>query len=248
MASLRRSLVINFFSSSGAAFVQFMVSLLLARMLSPSEIGVFSMTVVFVNIAHIFRDFGVGTYLQREPELTPEKVRSAIGVMFTSSWLIALVLMLLSQSIGDWFHEPQIVPVMRVLAIGFLFIPFGSLTNSLLAREFAADKQAVITAAGTISFCVSCIGFAASGYGSMSLAYANLCNILVCALVSIPFRPKGTPYLPSWRRWGAVVNFGAGTLVTHCADAINDSLPDILLGKLGTAHQVGLFSRANSTV
>ncbi|MBC7454786.1 MAG: oligosaccharide flippase family protein [Massilia sp.] len=248
MADLRRSLVINFFSSSGAALVQFMVSITLARMLTPSEIGVFSMTVVFVNIAHIFRDFGVATYLQREPDLTREKMRSAIGVLLASSWLIALLLVLVSQLIGDWFREPGIVPVMRVLAVGFLIIPFGSVTNAMLAREFAADKQAVITAAGTVSFCATCIGCAALGFGSMSLAYANLCNIVVCALASIPFRPKGTPFLPSFRHWGAVVNFGAGTLITNCATAINNALPDILLGKLGTAHHVGLFSRANSTV
>ena len=61
--------------------MQFIVSILLARLLSPSEIGVYSMTVVFVNIAHMFRDFGVGSYLQREPDLTPDKIRSAIGAV-----------------------------------------------------------------------------------------------------------------------------------------------------------------------
>ena len=205
MPDLRRSLVINFFSSSGVALVQFMVSVALARRLTPSEIGVFSMTVVFVNIGHIFRDFGVATYLQREPDLTREKMRSAIGVLFASSWLIALVLVLASQRIGDGFREPGIVPVMRVLAIGFLIIPFGSVTNSMLAREFAADKQAIITATGIVGFCATCIGCAAFGFGSMSLAYANLCNIVVCALASIPFRPKSMPYLPSFRRWGATL-------------------------------------------
>lgn len=248
MASLRRSLVINFLSSSGTAFVQFVVSILLARMLSPGEIGIFSITVVFVNIAHIFRDFGVATYLQREPELNTEKLRSAIGVMFTTAWTISAFLLVISQSIGAWFGEPGIVPVMRVLAVGFLIIPFGSLTNSLLVRQFAAEKQAIITAVGTVTFCVSCLVFAALGFGAMSLAWANLFNIVACALASIPFRPKGVPYLPSFRRWGQVVHFGVGTLATNCADAINSSLPDLMLGKLGSARLVGLFSRANSTV
>jgi O-antigen/teichoic acid export membrane protein len=101
------------------------VSVILARILSPSEIGVYSMTVVFVNFAHVFRDFGVSSYLQREKDLTPDKLRSANGVVFATSWLIASVLFLASPWIGQWFHEPEIVPVMRVLAIGFFFIPFG---------------------------------------------------------------------------------------------------------------------------
>ena len=248
MADLRRSLVINFFSSSGAAFLQFIVSVLLARILSPSEIGVYSMTVVFVNFAHVFRDFGVTSYLQREKDLTPEKIRSAIGVVFSTSWLIAVLLFLASGWIGRWFNEPEIIPVMRVLSIGFLLIPFGSITNALLTREFAAEKQALVNAVGTISFCVSCLAFAALGYGSMSLAYANLVNITACALVYIPLRPKGVPWLPAFHHWRSVAHFGAGSLLSNCAVALNNAIPDILLGKLGSARHVGLLSRANSTV
>lgn len=54
MKSLHRPLVINFFSSTGMTIVNFIVSVILARLLSPGEIGVYSITIVFVNIAHIF--------------------------------------------------------------------------------------------------------------------------------------------------------------------------------------------------
>ena len=84
MADLRRSLVINFFATSGTRILQFVVSILLARILSPSEIGIYSMTVVFVNFAQVFRDFGVTYYLQREPDLDNDKIRSATGVVFTA--------------------------------------------------------------------------------------------------------------------------------------------------------------------
>jgi len=48
------------------------------------------------------------------------------------------------------FVEPSIVPVLKVLAIGFFFVPFGSITHALLTREFRADKQAYVNAIGTI--------------------------------------------------------------------------------------------------
>lgn len=248
MSKLRRSLVINFFSSSGSVVLQFIASVIIARMLSPREIGIFSMTVVFVNIAHIFRDFGVGSYLQREPVLTEEKLRAAIGVLFTSSWIIAVSLFFASDMIARALDEPGMVPVMHVLAVGFLFIPFGSVTHALLLRDFSAEKEAYVTAAGTISFCVSSVGLAAMGMGNMSLAWANLINIIVCGLAYIPLRPKGLPWLPSFRHWRDVVNFGMGSLISSVAFAVNNAVPDILLGKLGGARLVGLFSRANSTV
>ena len=248
MINLRRSLVITFFASSGATVIQFFVSLILARILMPSEIGVFSMTLVFVNIAHVFRDFGVGTYLMREPVLTTEKIRAAIGVLFTTSWFIGALLFWASDWVALWFKEPQMVPVMHLLSIGFLFIPFGSVTHSLLNREFAAAKQARVTAITTLCYAATAVTLALLGFGTMSLAWANLVNILVGALASAPYRPKGTPWLPSFRKWGQIVHFGLGSLISNCADQINNSLPDILLGKLNGARSVGLLSRANSTV
>lgn len=248
MSKFRRSLIITFFSSTGATVVQFMVSLVLARMLSPKEIGVFSITVVFVNIAHIFRDFGVGAYLQREVDLTPEKIRAAIGVLFTTSWTIAVALFCLSGWIAQWFHEPTISPVMRVLATGFLFIPFGAITHALLVRNFSAEKEAVVMVIGTAAYSATCLGLAWAGFGTMSLAWANLVNIIVCAISLTPYRPKGVPWGPSFRNWKSVAHFGAGSLLSNCLNAINNSIPDMLLGRLGGARQVGLFSRAGSTV
>jgi O-antigen/teichoic acid export membrane protein len=248
MANLRRSLVINFLSSTGATIAQFLVSIILARILSPSEIGVFSMTVVFVNIAHIFRDFGVGTYLQSEPDLTPEKMRAATGVMFSTSWLIAGLLYAGSNWISMWFKEPAMVPVMQVLAIGFIFIPFGSITHSLLTREYEAGKQAIVYVVGTTTYAVTCLGLAALGFGTMSMAWANLANIISCAIAYVPLRPKNLPWMPSFRNWRNVIHFGVGNLLSNCLGSINNAIPDIILGKLGNASLVGLFSRATSTV
>ena len=248
MANIRRSLIINFFSSSGATLLKFAVSVIIARILSPSDIGVFSITVVFVNIAQIFRDFGVSSYLQREKELTPDKLRSAMGVAFASSWLLALFLFVASGYVADWFAEPQMIPVMRVLALGFMLIPFSSVTQALMTREFRADTQAWVVAAGTSSYCASCLILAWMGFGSLSLAWANVINILVCALAYIPLRPKSMPWLPGFRHWRSVVSFGLGSLISNCAIAIEQAIPDVLLGKLGNASMVGLYSRANSTV
>lgn len=248
MASFRRGFVINFASSSAATVVQFIVSMILARMLTPSEIGVFSITVVFVNIAHVFRDFGVASYVTREKELTPEKVRSAIGVLYTSTWLIALGIYLASGSIAQYFGYPEIQPVTQVLALGFVLIPFSSLMLAIMMREFEADKIAWVSLAGTTAYTVTCLSLAYLGHGTMSLAWANFANILATGLAYLPFRPKGLPWLPSFSGWGRIIRFGSGTLLTNLSHTLNNAVPDLLLGKLGSAHQVGLFSRANSTV
>lgn len=248
MASFRRGFVINFASSSMATVVQFIVSMILARMLTPSEIGVFSITVVFVNIAHVFRDFGVASYVTREKELTQKKVRSAIGVLYTSTWLIALGIYFSSGWISNYFGYSEIKPVTEVLALGFFLIPFSSLMLAIMLRDFEAGKIAWVTLAGTTAYTVTCLTLAYLGHGTMSLAWANFANILATALAYLPFRPKWLPWLPSFSGWGRIIKFGSGTLLTNLSNTLNNSIPDLLLGKLGSAHQVGLFSRANSTV
>lgn len=248
MASFRKSLAVNFLSSSGATAVQFLVSLIIARILSPAEIGIYSIAVVLVNVAHVFRDFGVSTYLQREDDLTEGKVRSAIGVAYTIAWTIAGALLLASGWTARYFGYPEIKPVMQILAVTFVFIPFSSVALALLLREYDARKIALGTLWGTAAHTITSLALALAGFGAASLAWANLANVLATGLCYLWLRPDNMAYLPRRGDIHGIIRFGSGALFANLVKAVNDALPDLVLGKLGSARQVGLVSRANSTV
>ena len=248
MASFRRSLAVNFASSSGATAVQFIVSLAIARILSPAEIGIYSIAVVLVNVAHVFRDFGVSTYLQREDDLTEGKVRSAIGVAYAVAWAIAAALLMASGRTARYFGYAEIRPVMQILALTFLVIPFSSVALALLLREFDARKIALGTVWGTLAHTATSLGLALGGFGAASLAWASLANVLATGLCYLWLRPTGMVYLPRTGNVRSIVRFGSGALFANLVKSVNDALPDLTLGKLGSARQVGLVSRANSTV
>lgn len=224
-----------------------MVSIVLARMLNPSEVGVFSITAVLVGIAHIFRDFGVSSYLQQEKDLTREKVASAFGVMIATSWTIALFIYTLSPFAADFYDEVGVEKVMKVLAIGFLFIPFGSITNALLTREYRAQEQAYVMVVGTVTYALTATGLAFAGFSYMAMAWANLANIVAAGLAFLPFRPKIVPWLPSLRGWRNVLHFGGGAVLGNSLNTLNNSIPDLVLGRISGPHDVGIMSRAAST-
>lgn len=247
MANLRASLLITFLSTNGATAVQLVVTIVLARLLAPEEIGVYSITAVLVSTAHIFRDFGVASYLQREKDLTRDAVGAAFGVLLTSSWLIALLLFLVSGTAAAFFNQPGVRDVMQVLALGFVFVPFGAITHSLLTRDYRAREQVYAYVAGTTAYAVTAIGLALLGFGYMSMAWANLVNIIATALAYIPFRPAVAPWLPRFRGWRKVVNFGAGAVLGNSLQMVNNALPDLVLGKLSGPHDVGIMSRSIST-
>lgn len=248
MGPFRKSLALNFASSSAARAVQFLVSLVIARILTPAEIGIYSMAVVLVNIAHVFRDFGVSTYLQREDQLTEEKVRSAIGVAYAIAWSIAAALAVSSSWAARYFGYAEIKPVMQILAVTFLFIPFSSVALALLLRDYDARGIALGTLWGTVAHTGTSVILALGGFGAASLAWANLANVAATGLCYLWLRPNKMVYLPRWGDVGGIVRFGSGALFANLVKSINDALPDLVLGKLGSARQVGLVSRANSTV
>ncbi len=248
MTSFRKSLALNFASSSGATAVQFLVSLALARILTPGEIGVYSIAVVLVNIAHVFRDFGVSTYLQREAELTERKVRSALAAAYVIAWSIGGALFTASGWTAGYFGQAAIGPVMQILAASFLLIPFISVALALLLREYDARGIALGTLWGTIAHTATSLLLALHGFGAASLAWANLANVAATGLCYLWLRPNKMVYLPRWGDVGGIVYFGSGALLANLIKSINDALPDLVLGKLGSAQQVGLVSRANSTV
>ena len=248
MSSLRKKIVLQFMVSNGATAANFALSIVLARLLSPSEIGIFSMTAIAVSFAHVFRDFGVVSFIKQQKELNSDLIASATGVLITTSWIIAAVLYFLSGSWAAYFGEPGIEQVMRVLALGFIFIPFGAIPQAVLTRNFEVGKQAIATLVSTTTYIATAILLAWNDFSYMSMAWANLVNIIVTGTCYIILRPPEVTMRASLRQWRKVVNFGTGAMLTSSLKAIDLALPDILLGKMSGARQVGLFSRANSTV
>ena len=247
MTSIRKSLALTFMSTNGATTVQFIVTVILARLLDPDEIGIYSITAVMVSIAHLFRDFGVASYLQQEKELTKDKVAAAFGVLLTSSWIIAATVFLLSWPVAEFYGQDGIRKVMQVMALGFIFIPFGAVTHSLLTRDYRAEEQAYVRIVSALAYATSAVGLAYMGQSYMSMAWANLINIIVTALAYIPFRPKIVPWLPKFTEWRGVLHFGAGATLGNSLGAINNAIPDVVLGKLSGPYDVGMMSRGMST-
>ncbi|MDE2415029.1 MAG: oligosaccharide flippase family protein [Comamonadaceae bacterium] len=248
MLSVRQKVALQFLVSNLALMVNFVLSIVLARLLTPLDIGIFSMSAVLMAVAHVFRDFGVTAFIKREKELTPETLRNAFGVLLTTSWSVAVVMFASAPYWAQFFHEPRVMPAVQVLALGFVFIPFGAIPIAILQREMAVEKSARITAVTSAVYFGASVTLALMGFGPMTMAWANLVNIIVTGAMARWVVDRPLPWLPGFRQIGDIVHFGLGNLLTALLKAADNALPDILLGRWMTPTAVGLFSRANSTV
>ena len=248
MSSVRQKVALQFIVSNLALVANFVLTIVLARLLSPQDIGIFSMSAVLMAVAHVFRDFGVTSFIKREKELTPDSLSSALGVLLITSWSVAALMFLSAPYWAHFFHEARVVPVVQVLALGFVFIPFGAIPMAIISREMDVKKSATIGAVATVVYFGASVGLALAGFGPMTMAWANLINIVVTGAMARWALGRSLPWIPGFSQLKGIVHFGLGNLLTALLKAADNALPDILLGRWMTPTAVGLFSRANSTV
>ncbi|GGY05145.1 oligosaccharide flippase family protein [Massilia dura] len=246
MVSARRSLLVSFGERYTLLLIGVAGTMVIARMLPPAEIGIFSVGAVLVGLAQVLRDFGVGQYVVALKSLTPEQLRAALGVAVASAWTLAVLVALLSGVMADFYDQPRLRDVMRLLAINFLLVPFTALTLSYLRRQLRVSAIYTINTTHSIVQLVSTIWLAAQGYGCLSLAWGTVAAAVAALLVSLPLRPAELPWLPRLRGARAVLSFGFYATGGNIVDEAGVAAPDLIIGKLLDAEAVATFGKAQA--
>lgn len=243
MGDTRRSFLLSFAQRNSSLVIQLVASLAIARLLTPHEIGVFSIGAVIVSFSHIVRDMGVSNYVIQEHELTTDRIRSAQAIVWITSLSIALLLLLLSGWAGEFYAEPGVTLTMQVLSISFLLLPVGSVTVALLSREMAFGKLFVINICSTLVQAATGILLAWAGFGFISLAWSAVAGAFVSALGSLMCRRTTQPWIPSLTEWRRV--FAAGTKLSSTSMLYEIGLggPELIAGRALGFEAVAYFSR-----
>lgn len=246
MNSIRKSLGYSLLSSNAVTGLQFFGSLIIARLLTPEQFGIFSVAAVVVAIAQILRDLGVSAYIIQVQDLTSEILRAAFGLALLSASTIAFALSLASGSIADFYAEPRLQDVMLVLAINFALTPFGSVTMACIRREMGFRAIGIVDVLSALISLGVTICLAYFGHGAMSLAWGAIAGTVVSVIAAQFLRPAYMPWLPSLRGASAILKFGSITTSSSILGYLNNSATDLVLGKLSGMSAVAYFNRAAS--
>jgi O-antigen/teichoic acid export membrane protein len=248
MASIRRSFALSF-AAKGTTFVSATISVMvLARLLTPAEIGVYSVGLAIAALAHVVRDFGIGNYLIQEKGLTIDRIRTALGMAIAIAWTMAILLVAASLPIARYYAEPGLRNVLIVLSATFLIIPISSPVLSLLRRDMAFGVLYVIGVAGSLIHAVTAIALAWLGFGFMSLAWASLATNLTTLLLTTLYRPSIARVLPSFKEWRRVLSFGSYSSAAGLIAQIGMNASDLVIGRMLGFAAVGFYSRAQGLV
>lgn len=248
MGSVRKSLLFAFAQNYTALAVQFVSVFIIARLLSPSELGIFSVAAVMAAVASVVRDFGLGEYLIQEKELTRDKIRAAFTVNLIISWSIAGLFFLLRDLAAEFYREPGVGKVMAVQSFTFLLIPFGAITVAYLRREMDFRSLYWIRTASGLTSASTAITLALMGFSYMSMAWSSLAGSITTFLMTSLFRPRGLPFLPSFKGIRRVISFGTYASGIYIFGQLGKGAPDLILGRALNMEAVGLLGRATGMI
>lgn len=246
--SIRKSLAYSYLDRYASLMLSIVSSMVIARLLTPQDIGIYSVTMVLLTFLATVRDMGAGGYLVQEKELTKERVRAVWAVQLGLGWFLAIVVLLGSVPAAHFYNEPRMTSIMLVLAANYAVNPFGSLTYAWQIREMRFDALALVRFSSTLVGALVSIYLAWIGMGPISLAIGSFGSTLVNALMAIYFRPKWFPWLPGTKEIKRVLSFGSKSTGASIFQTIGGSAAELLLGKLQSMTATGLFSRAGGFV
>jgi O-antigen/teichoic acid export membrane protein len=178
MSLVRNSLYVSFVENYTITFFQFVSSIIIARILTPADIGVFSIAVLLSGLAGTVRDFGVTQYLIQEKELTDDKVRAAMALSLAVGWSLAMVLYLLSDPVARFYREPGVSSAVVVLAWTFVLVPFGSVVMAMLRRRLDYWSIFKVRVGSALVTATASVVLALLGFGYMSLAWSALGGVI----------------------------------------------------------------------
>lgn len=223
-------------------------SMVIARLLIPSEIGVYSVTMVLLGFVATFRDLGAGQYLVQSKELSAEEMRATWSVQLGLGCFLALLVLAAAIPVADFYREPQMTAIMIVLAVNFAITPFLAYPNAWLVRELRFGPIAAVRFTGALVHASAAIGLAWIGFGAVSLAWANVLTTVASILAIWLIAWPKLPWRPTLEGIGNVVTFGGKLTIASLMNNLSSGTPELILGKLQTMAEAGLFSRCQGLV
>lgn len=232
-------------AGQGSFFViQFAGSVVVARLLSPYEMGVYALAMAIVGVLNIIQSIGLGSYLVRERDLTPNRVATAFTVNAAISLLLAAVTAAIGMAGTFIADDPSIRGVLLVLALTPLVGIFSVVPVSLLEREADFRLISIVNVTRSVVATACTVALAFKSWSYYSIAWGQLAGSVVSTALLCVAARRHVTWRMSVADWRAISRFGAQMIAITGVNSLAGRASDLLLGKLTGLVALGLYNRA----
>ncbi len=234
----------SFLSFLSTKALTFITTIVLARLLAPAEFGIIAYCTLVIGFFDLLNNVGVGHALIARRDRLEEAQNAAFFISIGSSIVLYAGAWVLAPLIADFFNEPHIVPLLRVLALGLLLVGVGTVPMAMLQRDLRFKAYLLPGIARNIIKACVAIGMAWQGFGVWSLVVAELINKVL--EVIIPWAI--VRWLPSrafdYRVVREMLGFGVNIVAVGLLGTLIVNVDYIIVGRVLGGVALGYYTIA----
>jgi len=227
------------------ALMQIGYTSVMARLLVPEAFGLVAISSVILRFGSYFANLGLNKAIIQKEVLEEEHIRAGFTSSFLLGALFTFLVWVLAPVAVQFFGNPEVAPIVRVMSVSFLIHGLSATSVSLLERHMRFKEVSIIE---TLSYILAYMGvgilLAYLDFGVWSLVYATLTQAVLQALGSYVLVRHSLLFLFRWAPYKPLFSYGSRMSVSSFIEFISQELPTILIGRMLGTHQLGLYNRA----
>ena len=224
--------------------ITFIVTIILARLLSPEEYGLIGILTIFIAIFNSIVDSGFTNALIRKQDVTDADYSTVFYTNLVLSVVLAAILFSCANSIAVFFTRPELAQLTKVLSSAVIINPFAIVQRARPTQLIAFKTQTKITFISSIGSGIIGILMACMGYGVWALVGQQISNQLLSTIFFWIYNKWMPKLIFSWTSFKDMWFFGSRLLLSRLIDTAWQEIYQVVIGKCYSPATLGLFTRA----
>lgn len=239
----------NFLRVFGQTLLSLGAGIILARLLPPSDFGLLALAMVFIGFAELIASIGMGPAIVQRAQLDEQVLVVANTLSLIAGGLLFALCWLLAPALSQFFGDPRVADILRVLSIPLWASALAAVSRSLLIRQmnfrrlFAIDLAAYLLGHAAVS-----ISLALLGHGVWSLVWGTTVSLLLQAAAALILSRPPLRLSLSATMTRELLNFGGGVSLNNTINYLAANVDYLTIGKFLSPTLLGLYTRAYQLV
>lgn len=227
----------------GARTVEFIVALVLARMLEPSVYGTIALVTVFIGILNVFVDSGLGNALIQKKDADDTDFSTVFYFNIVVCLLLYALMFVVAPFIANFYNDAELTSIIRVLSLTIVISGVKNIQQAYVSRTMQFKRFFFSTLGGTLGAAMVGIALAYFGYGVWALVAQQLFNAIVDTLIlwiTVKWRPIKAF---SFEKLKKLFSYGWKLLISSLIDTIYNDVSQLIIGKMYSTSDLAYFNR-----
>jgi O-antigen/teichoic acid export membrane protein len=226
--------------------ISFIGTLVIARILGPTEFGIIGMISIFIAIGTSLVDSGMSSSIIRTQNADDNDYSTVFYLNLFISFTVFIILFILAPYIAGFYSQPILTNVIRLYCLSFVISAFSSIQIAILDKEMQFRKMMLYNIPGVIIGVILGISLGYLGYGVWSIVWMYLSIQLIQSIVLWIFSKWKPSRTFSKEKMKYHYSFGYKLMLSSLIDIVFKNIYNILIGKYFSVKSLGFYERANT--